>query len=122
MKSPSEAPGHFRKPVGFLTSLAKIIIGTDVLVHFLKKLLQGYWRLPSKILSCRSWPKSLDHGLNDNLIGHYGCLCSEMQKPLDIRLKVFLLVLCALKQGLSSNWLRLKTLETSDQHILELLP
>jgi hypothetical protein len=39
MKSPSEAPGHLRKPVGFLPSLAKIIIGPDLLVHLLKELL-----------------------------------------------------------------------------------
>jgi hypothetical protein len=30
MKSSSEAPGHFRKHVRFLPSLAKIIIGPDV--------------------------------------------------------------------------------------------
>jgi hypothetical protein len=76
MKSPSEAPGHFRKPVGFLPSLAKIIISPDVLIHLLKELLQGLWRLPGKILGCRSWLKSLDHGLNDNFIGHFGRLCS----------------------------------------------
>jgi hypothetical protein len=76
MKSSSEAPGHFRKPVGFNPSLVKIIIGLDVLIHLLKELLQGLWRLPGKILSSGSWPKSLDHGLNDNFIGHYGCLCS----------------------------------------------
>jgi hypothetical protein len=76
MKSPSEAPGHFRKPVGFLPSLAKFIIGPDVFIHLLKKLLQSLWRLPSKILSCRSWAKPLDHGLNDNFIGQCGRLCS----------------------------------------------
>jgi hypothetical protein len=74
--------------------------------------------------SCRSasiglsevrWTRTTVGGPND--LGG-----SVTQKPLDIRLKVFLLVLCALKQGLSSNWLHLKTLETSDQHILELLP
>jgi hypothetical protein len=76
MKSPSEAPSHLRKPVGLLTSLAKVIVSLNVIIHLLKQLLQGLWRLPSKILSCRSWPKSLDHGLNDNFIGHCGCLCS----------------------------------------------
>jgi hypothetical protein len=73
MKSPSEAPGHFKKPVGFLPSLAKIIIGPNVLIHLLKELLQGLWRLPGKILSCGSWPKSLDYGLNDNFIGQGAC-------------------------------------------------
>jgi hypothetical protein len=76
MKPPFEAPGHLRKPVGLLPSLAKIIVILDVLIHLLKQLFQGLRRLPSKILSCRSWPKSLDHGLNDNFIGHCGCLCS----------------------------------------------
>jgi hypothetical protein len=59
MKSPSKAPGHLRKPVDFLPCLAKIIIILDVLIHLLKELLQGLWRLPGKILSYRSWPKPL---------------------------------------------------------------
>jgi hypothetical protein len=114
MKSCSEAPGHFRKHVRFLPSLAKIIIGLDVLIHLLKELLQGLWGLPGKILDCRSWPKPLDHGLNDNFIRHYRRLCSQTQKPLDIRLKVLLMVLRALKQSLSSDWLCLKALEIGD--------
>jgi hypothetical protein len=80
MKSSSEAPGHFRKPVCFLPSLAEIIIGPDVLIHLLKELLQGLRGLPGKILDCRSWPKPLDHGLNDNFIEHYRRLCSQTQK------------------------------------------
>jgi hypothetical protein len=114
MKSSSEAPSHFRKPVCFLPSLAEIIIGSDVLIHLLKELLQGLWGLPGKILGCRSWPKPLDHGLNDNFIGHYRRLCSQMQESSDIRLKVLLMVLRALKQSLGSDWLRLKALEASD--------
>ena len=112
--SSSEALGHFRKPVGFFPSLAEIIISPDVFIHLLKKLLQGLWGLPSKILSRRSWPKPLDHGLNDNFIGHCRRLCSQTQEPSDIRLKVLLMVLCALEQSLSSDWLRLKALEASD--------
>jgi hypothetical protein len=122
IKPPSEAPGYLGESVGLLPSLVKVIFGPDVLIHFLKQLLQSLWRLPSKILSCGSWPKSLDHGLNDNLIGHCGCLRSYTQEPSDIRLKVFFLVLCTLEQCLSSNWLRLETLEASDQHVFELLP
>ena len=122
MKPPSEAPGHLRKPVGLLPSLAKIVVSPDVLIHLLKKLLQSLWRLPGKILSCRSWLKPLNHGLNDNFIGHCGRLCSQTQEPSDIRLKVFLMVLCALEQGLSCDWLRLKALKTGNQHVLELLP
>jgi hypothetical protein len=114
MKSSFEAPGHFRKPVRFLPSLVKIIIGPDVLIHLLKELLQGLWGLPGKILGYRSWLKPLDHGLNDNFIGHCRRLCSQMQKPSDIPLKVLLMVLRALKQCLSSDWLHLKTLEASD--------
>jgi hypothetical protein len=112
--SSSEAPGHLRKPVGFFPSLAEIIISSDVFIHLLKKLLQGLWGVPSKILSHRSWPKPFDHGLNDNLIRHYRRLCSQTQEPSDIRLKVLLMVLCALEQSLSSDWLRLKSLEASD--------
>jgi hypothetical protein len=76
VKSSSEAPGHLRKPVGFLPSLAKIVVSPDVFIHLLKKLLYGLWRLPGKILSYRFGPKSLDHGLNDNFIGHCERLCS----------------------------------------------
>jgi hypothetical protein len=76
MKPPSEALGHLGKLVGLLPSLAKIIVSSDVLIHLLKQLLQGLLRLPSKILGSRSWPKSLELGLNDNFIGHCGCLCS----------------------------------------------
>jgi hypothetical protein len=113
MNSSSEAPSHFRIPICFLPSLAVIIISPDVLIHLLKEFLPGLWWLPCKILGCRSWPKPLDHGLNNNLIGHCRRLSSQMQEPSDVRLQVFM-VLCALKQGLSSDWLRLKALEASD--------
>jgi hypothetical protein len=76
MNSSSEAPGHLRKPVCFFPSLAEIIIGLDVLIHLLKKLLQGLRGFPGKILSRRSWSKPFDHGLNDNFIGHCRRLCS----------------------------------------------
>jgi hypothetical protein len=112
--SSSEAPSHFRKPVGFFPSLAKIIISPDVFIHILKKLLQGLWGFSDKILSHRSWSKPFNHGLNDNFIGHCRRLCSQMQEPSDICLKVLLMVLCALEQSLGSDWLRLKSLEASD--------
>jgi hypothetical protein len=101
--SSSEAPSHLRKPVGFFLSLAEIIISPDVFIHLLKKLLQGLWGFPSKILSRRSWLKPFDHGLNENFIGHRGRLCSQTQEPSDIRLKVLLVVLRALEQSLSSD-------------------
>ena len=120
--SPSEAPSHLRKSISFLPSLSEVIVSPDVLIHFLKQLLQSLGRFPGKELGRRSWPKTLDHGLNYNFIGHCGRLCSESQEPSDIRLKVFLMVLCALEQSLSCYWLRLKALETGNQHVLELLP
>jgi hypothetical protein len=120
--SSSEAPSHLRKLISFLPSLAEIIIGPDVLIHFLKQLLQSLRGFPGEVLSHRSWPKTLDHGLNDDFIGHHWRLCSQTQEPSDIRLKVLVMVLCALEQGLSGNWLRLKPLKTSDQHVLKLLP
>jgi hypothetical protein len=120
--SSSEAPSHFRKPISFLPSFVEIIIGPDVLIHFLKQLLQSLRGFPGEVLSCRSWPKTLDHGLKDDFIGHCGCLCSQTQEPSDIRLEVFFVVLRALEQSLCSNQLRLKPLETSDQHVLRLLP
>jgi hypothetical protein len=119
--SSSEAHSHFGKPIGFFPSLAEIIISPDVLIHLLKKLLQGLRGFSSKVLSRRSWPKPFDHSLNDNFIGHYGRLCSQTLEPPHIRLKVFLVVLSALEQSLSSDRLRLKSLETGDQHILQLL-
>jgi hypothetical protein len=120
--SSSEAPGHFREFVSFLPSLAEVVISPDVLIHFLEQLLQSLWGLPSEVLSCRSCPKALNHGLNDNFIGHCGRLCPQSQEPSDIRLEVLLMVLRALEQGLSCDCLRLKTLETGHQHVLKLLP
>jgi hypothetical protein len=120
--SSSKAPGHLRESVSFLPSLAEVIVSSNVFIHLLKQLLQSLWGLPGEVLSRRSWPETLNHGLNDNFIRHYGCLCLESQEPSDIRLKVFLMVLRALEQGLSYNWLRLKDLETGHQHVLELLP
>jgi hypothetical protein len=106
-----EAPGHLREPVSFLPSLVEVIVSPDVLIHLLKQLLQSLWRLPGEILCSRSWTKPLDHGLNDNLIGQCRRLCSETQEPSDVRLKILLMVLRALKQGLSYDWLRLKALK-----------
>jgi hypothetical protein len=120
--SSSEAPGHLRESVSFLPSLAEVVISPNVLVHLLKQLLQSQWGLSGEILSSRSWPKTLDHGLNDNFIRHYRRLCPYSQEPSDLCLKVFLMVLCALEQGLSCDWLRLKSFETGNQHVLELLP
>jgi hypothetical protein len=70
--------------------------------------------LPCKILCYGSWSEPLDHGLNDNLIGHYRCLSSQSQEPSDVRLQVLLMVLRALEQSLGSDWLRLEALETGD--------
>jgi hypothetical protein len=117
-----EAPGHLRESIIFLPSLAKVVVSPDVLIHFLKQLLQSLWGLPGEVLSRRSWPETLDHGLNDNFIGHCGRLCPQSQEPSDIRLKVFLMVLRALEQSLGYDWLHLKALETGNQHVLELLP
>jgi hypothetical protein len=112
--SSSKAPGHLRKLVCFFPSLAKIIINPDVLIHLLEKLLQGLWGFLGKIPSRRSWPKPFNHGLNDNFIGQCRRLCSQTQEPSDIRLKVLRVVLRALEQSLSSDQLRLKSLEASD--------
>jgi hypothetical protein len=68
--SSSEAPSHLRIPISFLPSLAKIIIAPDVLIHFLKQLLQSLRWFPGEVLRRRSWPKTLDHGLNVDFIGH----------------------------------------------------
>jgi hypothetical protein len=120
--SSSEAPSHLRKSVSFLPSLAEVIVGPNVLIHFLKQLLQSLRGFPREVLSRRPWPKTFDHGLNDDFIGHHRRLCSQAQEPSDICLKVLLMVLSALEQGLSSDWLRLKPLKTGDQHVLKILP
>jgi hypothetical protein len=39
VESSSEAPGHLEVFVGFFPSLSNVIVGSDVLVHFLEKLL-----------------------------------------------------------------------------------
>jgi hypothetical protein len=41
VESSSEAPGHLGVFVGSFHSLSKVIVGSDVLIHFLEKLLQG---------------------------------------------------------------------------------
>jgi hypothetical protein len=120
--SSSEAPGHLKESVSFLPSLTEVVVSPDILIHLLKQLLQCLWALLGEVLSRRSWPKTLDHSLNDNFIGHCGRLCPQPQEPSDICLKVFLMILRALKQSLRCDWLRLKALETGNQHILELLP
>jgi hypothetical protein len=82
--SSSEAPSHLREPVSLLPSLAEVVVSLDVFIHLLKQLLQSLRRLSNEILSSRSWTKPLDHGLNDNFIGHCRCLCSQTQEPSDI--------------------------------------
>jgi hypothetical protein len=114
VESSSEAFGHLGVSVGFFPSLPKVIIGSDVLIHFLEKLLQGLCWLSCKILRRWSWYEPLNHGLNDNLIGHCRRLSSQSQEPSDVCLWVLVMVLHALEQGLGSDWLRLKTLEASD--------
>jgi hypothetical protein len=81
---------------------------------FLEELLQGLWWIPCKILCCGSWSKPLDHGFDDNLIGHCRHLSSQSQEPSDVRLQVLLVVLRALEEGLGSDWLRLEALEAGD--------
>jgi hypothetical protein len=117
VESSSEAPSHLRVFVSFFPSLSEIIISSDVFIHFLEKLLQGLRWLPCKILCRWSWSEPLDLGLNDNLIWHCRCLGSQSQEPSDIRLEVFFLILRALEQSLSGDWLRLKALEASDEHV-----
>jgi hypothetical protein len=120
--SSSEAPSHFRESVSFLPSLAEVIVSLDVLIHLLKQLLQSLWGLPGEILGSRSWARTLDHGLNDNLIGHHRHLCPQSQEPSYICLKVFFVVLRALEQSLSCDRLRMEALEAGNQHVLKILP
>jgi hypothetical protein len=54
VESSSEAPGHLGVSVGFFPSLPKVIVSSDVLIHFLEKLLQGLQWLLCKILRCWS--------------------------------------------------------------------
>jgi hypothetical protein len=112
--SPPKASSHLREPVGFLPSLTKVIISADVFIHLLKQFLQGLRGFPGEVLGRRSWPKPLDHGLNDNFIRHCWRLCPQTQEPSDIHLEVFFVILHALEQSLSGNRLRLKPLETGD--------
>ena len=114
VETSSEAPSHLRIPIGFLPSLAKIVVSSDVLIHFLEKLLKGLRWFPCKMLHHWSWSEPLDHGFNDNLIGHCRHLSSQSQEPSDVRLQVLLMVLRASEHSLGSDWLRLETLEASD--------
>jgi hypothetical protein len=118
VESSSKAPSHLGVSIGFFTSLPKVIVGPDVLVHLLQKLLQSLWGLLGEILCYWSWSEPLDHSLNNDLIWHRWRLSFETQKPSDIHLQVFLMVECALEQSLSSHYLHLQTLEASYQHVL----
>ena len=51
IESSSEAPGQLRKSESLLPSLAKIIVGTNILVHLLEQLLQSLRGFPSEVLS-----------------------------------------------------------------------
>jgi hypothetical protein len=86
VESSSEGHGHLRVSIGFLPALAKVIVDSDVLIHFLEKLLQGLRWLSCKILRHWSWSEPPDHGLNDNLIGHCRHLSSQSQEPSYVRL------------------------------------
>jgi hypothetical protein len=72
VKSSSEAPSHFIVYVSLFPSLPKIIVSSDIFIHFLEKLLQGLRWLSCKMLRRWSWSEPLDHGLNDNLLGTVG--------------------------------------------------
>jgi hypothetical protein len=54
VESSSEAPRHLGVSIGFFPFLSKVFVGLDVLVHFLQKLLQSLWGLPSEIMRCWS--------------------------------------------------------------------
>jgi hypothetical protein len=100
--------------------LLEVIVSPDVFVHLMEELFQGLWWLHGKILCCWSLSEPLDHSFNDNLVLHRWCLSPETQKPSDIRLQVFLMVLHELEQSLDSYWFRLETLKAGYQHILQL--
>jgi hypothetical protein len=51
--SSSKAPSHLRESVSFLPSLAEVVVSPDVLIHFLKQLLQSLGGLPREVLSRR---------------------------------------------------------------------
>jgi hypothetical protein len=97
VESSSEAPGHIGVSVGFFPSLPKVIVGSDVLVHFLEELLQGLWWLPCKILCRGAWSKAFDHGFNDDLIKNCRRQSSKSQELSDVCLQILLVVLCALE-------------------------
>jgi hypothetical protein len=122
MKSSSEASSHLRIHVSFLSSLAEIIVNSDILIHLLEELLQVLWWLPGEILCCRSWQEPLNHSFDDDLIRHLWRLGSESQKSSNVCLQVLFMVLRTLEQCLGSQWLRLETLEAGYQHVLQLLP
>jgi hypothetical protein len=122
VESSSEDPSHLGVYVGLFYSLPKVVVNPDIFVHLLEKLFQSLWWLPGEILHHWSWLKPLDHSFDNNLIWHHCRLSLEAQKPSDIRLQVFLMVLHALEQGLGSYCLRLETLKAGYQHVLQLLP
>jgi hypothetical protein len=119
--SSSEAPSHLRKPISFLPYLAEIIISLDVLIHFLKQLLQSLGGFLAKYLAIGPSRRPLIMASMTISLGTVGT-CALRRKNLQHTPEGTLMVLCALKQGLSSDWLCLKPFKTGDQHVLKLLP
>jgi hypothetical protein len=50
MDSSSKAPSHLIESVNFLPSLAEVVVSPDVLIHFLKQLLQSLGGFLAKYL------------------------------------------------------------------------
>jgi hypothetical protein len=97
VKPYSEAPSRLYVPLGLLPSLTKTIVCPNVLIHFLKKLLQRLRRLPGEVFSSCAWTKPLDHCLNDNFIWDSWCLCLKSKKYLNKSLKILIMVLHTLE-------------------------
>jgi hypothetical protein len=58
---------------------------------------------PDEVLSYCARTESFNHCLYDDVVLYGLCLSSEPKKPSDISLEVFILLLCALEQGLCSD-------------------
>jgi hypothetical protein len=64
----------------------------------------------------------LDHCLCDDVVLNSWSLGSKTKEPSGVSLNILVMVLCALKEDLSSDWFCLTALKACKEHILKLLP
>jgi hypothetical protein len=77
--SSSESSSHLKKPISFFPSLAEIVVSPDILIHFLKQLLQSLGGFPGEVLSRGPWLKTLDNVAEPPELFQLKCLSPTLE-------------------------------------------